>query len=230
MRTRLIGRDDALATLEASLARAGGSQPSAVVVEGEAGIGKTALLQHLVGAASGRGMRVLAGACLPGSGRDVPFLAWRGALRALDEESDLDSAGSPVSRGQVLAAVTAQLLAMARRRGTLVALEDVHWADDSTLELLDYVVRSASEERLLVAVTVRSADPAFERVRERLAELGRLPQVTVIRPRRLSPGEVARHVEALTGAPPGRGCGRAGGEPFGRGAVLLRGARRRRRW
>ncbi|MET1058499.1 MAG: ATP-binding protein [Nocardioides sp.] len=79
MRSRpLIGRDEPVALLEATLARVAADEPAAVVIEGEAGIGKTALLRHLMDAANRRGMRVLTGTSLPGSGRDVPFLAWRG--------------------------------------------------------------------------------------------------------------------------------------------------------
>ena len=115
--------------------------------------------------------------------------------------------------------MTDRLLDLARRGSTTVVLEDLHWADDSSLDLLDYLVRSAREERLLVAVTARSHDPAYETVRDRLGELARLPQVTVVHPRRLSPEDVGRQLETLTGAAPGadvvrRTAERSSGVPF----------------
>ena len=107
-----------------------------------------------------------------------------------------------MSRGQVLASVTARLLDAARRRSTTVVLEDLHWADESSLDLLDYLVRSARDEKLLVVVTVRTADPAFDLVRDRVAELTSLQQVVVVRPGRLTREQVAQQLEVLTGAAP----------------------------
>ena len=197
---QLVGRDVELATLEEAAERTARGQAFLVIVEGEAGIGKSALAQWLIARQSARGGRVLVGACSPGTGRDLPFHGWAGVVRELGAAGALilgEEAGR--SRGQVLAAVAEELLRLARGKGTTVVLEDVHWADDSTLDLLDYLVRSARDERLLVLVTVRSADPAYERVKERLRELGSLPQATVLRPRRLSHAEVGAQIGLLAG-------------------------------
>ncbi len=199
----LIGRDDELAVLDAVATRVADRVPSAVVIEGEAGIGKTSLVHALVAAQSARGRLVLVGGCSPGAGRELPFQAWTGVMQALEPNASFGITDEAVvSRGQVLASVTARLLDSARHRSTTVVLEDVHWADESSLDLLDYLVRSARDEKLLVVVTVRTADPAFDLVRERVAELTSLPQVTLIRPGRLTREQVAQHLQALTGTMP----------------------------
>ena len=217
----LIGRDDEIAVLERVAARVARHEPSVLVIEGEAGIGKTSLVRLLAADQSRRGAKVLVGACSPGAGRDLPLDLWRGVLRGLGQSADRSAVGDgwSASRGQVLASITEQLLTVARRSSTTVVLEDVHWADESSLDLLDYLVRSARDERLLIVVTVRSADPAYALVRDQLVQLSGLPQVTVVRPRRLSQQEVARQLETLTGETPDRGVveettERSAGVPF----------------
>jgi predicted ATPase len=60
----LVGRADQLSALEAALAQARAGEPSAVLIGGEAGIGKSRLASEFAGRASGAGARVLTGACL----------------------------------------------------------------------------------------------------------------------------------------------------------------------
>ena len=198
---QLIGRAAELAALEQAAETTARGRASLVIVEGEAGIGKSALAGWLVARQSARGGRVLIGACSPGTGRDLAFHGWAGVMRGLGKAGAVITGGEArSSRGQVLAAVTEELLRLAGRKGTTVVLEDVHWADASTLDLLDYLVRSARDERLLMLTTVRTADPAYERVKDRLRELGSLPHASVLRPRRLSEAEVGAQIGLLVGA------------------------------
>jgi len=80
--------------------------------------------------------------------------------------------------------------------------EDVHWADATSRELLDYLARSVRHERLALVLTARIDDPAFEESRGFLVELERLPNATGVVLPRLSPEEVGVQVRNLRGGAP----------------------------
>ncbi len=84
----------------------------------------------------------------------------------------------------------------------VLALEDVHWADRSTLDLLSFLVRNLSDERVLVVVTLRSDDADSDTFRGPwYAELVRLPQVTTLQLDRLDHDETAQHLGGLLHRP-----------------------------
>src|SRR4051812_39640813 len=83
-----IGREGDLATLDAALTDAEGARSAAVLVSGEAGVGKSRLLAEFTVGASGRGARVLTGHCLEVAEGDLPYAPIAGALRVLATELD----------------------------------------------------------------------------------------------------------------------------------------------
>ncbi|MCD9197924.1 LuxR family transcriptional regulator [Aeromicrobium wangtongii] len=134
----LVGRPEELAVLAALLERAGTGRAGTLLIAGDAGVGKTALVQRACSkAASTSSVLVLAGACLPLASLSVPFLAIRSALR--DARHDgipmppaMDSADSPANAPIVF---DTWLDDLARDRAVVLAVDDLHWADQSTLDV-----------------------------------------------------------------------------------------------
>ncbi|MGZ4352213.1 MAG: AAA family ATPase, partial [Gaiellaceae bacterium] len=140
---------DGLAAAFASVTRTG--RGSVVLVAGEAGIGKTALVQAFC-AGLGR-TRVLSGACeaLQTARPLGPLVDIAGETRG--------ELGTLVEAGASPSAVLAALLDELRRRSpTVVVLEDLHWADEATLDLLRLLARRIATVAALVVVTYRDAE------------------------------------------------------------------------
>ncbi len=207
----MVGRDVELAVLVAASVRAAAGGPVGVLVEGEAGIGKSRLVQEFTHRLDRPDAHVLAGACTPAGGRERPFFPWVAVLEALPpltgdgaerpERHPVGAAPSSESgqmtHGQMLASLSRTLLEAAGARPTVVVLEDLHWADESSLVLLDYLLRVGRDDRLLVVGTVRTHDPAYEVVRARHRELLRLPNVVGLPLDRLGREDVARLLAGL---------------------------------
>ncbi len=154
---RVVGREEDLARLDEAFAAAAAGASGAVVVEGEAGIGKTALVEEWC--ARLNGAVVLAGRC-DELGRDLPLQPVLDGLAAHLRDTDLDvGAVVDVAAGQ--AALFTNLLAVVERAGdgrpVVIVVEDVHLAGASTLEWLAFAVRRG--RRLLVVATSRGPVP-----------------------------------------------------------------------
>ena len=168
---------------------------SVVEIVGEAGIGKTTLLEHLGASATRAGALVLSGRCSEFE-RDIPYAL---LLEALDPHlaahgpppgltgPDLavlattfpalraDADGVPAERHQLHRAVRALLERLAAPRGLVLLLDDLHWADPASIALVASLVRRPSSARLLLAVAHRhrqagsALDPELRRARRRRA-------------------------------------------------------------
>ena len=214
-----IARGAELDRLEAALSRAAAGSPSVVVVAGEAGVGKTRLLSEFAARVDGQ---VLWGACLPMGERGLPFAPVVEALRALGGDPDLGdrlpsslralvsdaeppAAGAVVSRSQLFQAILGFVEDMADRSTTVVVLEDLHWVDPSTRDLLTFIVSNLRAQRLLVVVTYRSDDLRRDHpLRPVLAELARHPQVERLALSPFTTAQVGEQLEHLTGHRPAR--------------------------
>ncbi len=164
-----VGRASELHTLERALETAGNGLPQIVVISGDAGIGKSRLLDEFTPHAVARGVQVLSGTCQEDVA--VPYLPLAGALAALDPAggNPFDFAttkGAAIaeddrSRLSLYLATTRALLAAARERVTTLVVEDLHWADDATMSLLKHLLGVVVEQgvieraRLLVVLTTR---------------------------------------------------------------------------
>ncbi|WP_283252452.1 helix-turn-helix transcriptional regulator [Aeromicrobium wangtongii] len=177
----LVGRPEELAVLSALLDRAGTGRAGTLLIAGDAGVGKTALVQRACSkAASTSSVLVLAGACLPLASLSVPFLAIRSALR--DARHDgipmppaMDSADSPANAPIVF---DTWLDDLARDRAVVLAVDDLHWADQSTLDVLMYVLAGPADRRLSVIATIRGHEVGGDHPLQRwLADVRRLPRV-----------------------------------------------------
>jgi predicted ATPase len=165
-----VGRAEELGRLIAALKLAEQGNPAIVLLTGDAGIGKTRLLAEMADEARRRGARVLLGGCLEVGDVGLPYVPILAALRrfaarADDEELLVASAkGLPgldrllpelasettdatASQGglgqlQLFDAIRALLVRLSRTSPVLLVLEDLHWADRSTRDLLAFLVRT----------------------------------------------------------------------------------------
>jgi DNA-binding CsgD family transcriptional regulator/tetratricopeptide (TPR) repeat protein len=146
--SELLERSDQLSTLDALLGDAAGGHGHLVLLGGEAGAGKTALLQQFCELSRGSA-RVLWGAC---DGLLTP-----GPLAPLFEVADetggeLDELVRSGARPHEIASALADEL---RSRGTILVLEDMHWADEATLDVMRLLGRRAHSLRALIVASYR---------------------------------------------------------------------------
>ena len=244
----IIGRDDVLSALDASLAAATAGQPGIALLSGEAGIGKTRLIGALEARARETGYVVLHGEAVEFGGEQFAYAPVIAALRDLPEAwtSDALQGFPPEARAELTALFprlrldahaaneprsSAQgrlcelvLDLLGEFAGTesplLVTLEDLHWADHSSRDLLAFMARNLRAERIVLAATYRTGELAPEHpLRRLLAELVRRQTVTRLELEPLSAGDVARQLEAIADEPVNdtlarRLHARAGGNPF----------------
>lgn len=155
----LVGRERELAILRAALAAALAARGSLVLIGGEAGIGKTALAETVCSEARARGALILVGRCYD-LAETPPYGPWAAALagappaRELPPPPDLGGAAA-ASQATLLASVRASLAALATRQPLVILLDDLHWADPASLDLLRAVVRDLAGLPLLLLATYR---------------------------------------------------------------------------
>ncbi|MEU6573836.1 AAA family ATPase [Streptomyces sp. NPDC046805] len=226
-----VGRGDEWDTLNDALARAAAGGPQALLIGGEAGVGKTRLVEEFATAASRQGAVVAVGGCVEIGADGLPFAPFSTALRALrralpDEVSDAAAgqeeelarllpelgdaaltraAGRHDEEGTArLFELTARLLERAAAdRTVVVALEDLHWSDASTRHLLSYLLRTLRTGRLVILATYRSDDIHRRHpLRPLLAELDRLRTVRRVELARFNREEVGRQIAGILAAEP----------------------------
>ena len=205
----LLERQAELEMLGTAVERAGTGRGSAVLVLGEAGIGKTSLVHAFLAAAAGRA-RVLAGACEDlltpralGPLRDAARSASGGPLAAaLSPEADPDL---------VFAAVCDELAAAPSP--AILVVEDVHWADAATLDVLRYLGTRVQGLPAVLLMTYR--DDALARDHPLRGVLGALgsPAASRLRLTPLTSGAV-RAMATPTDLDPGELFELTGGNPF----------------
>jgi DNA-binding CsgD family transcriptional regulator/tetratricopeptide (TPR) repeat protein len=191
--------------LEAALGPSGRGGPSVVLVGGEAGVGKSRLASEFAARASAAGARVLAGGCVELGTDGLPFAPFIAVLRdlvrdlgvegvatllpggvardfarLLPEFGPADSdADDIVARARLFEQILALLERLADRGPVVLLIEDAHWADRSTRDLLAFLVgRQQVLDGVLIVVTYRSDElHRTHPLRPLLAELARLSWV-----------------------------------------------------
>ncbi|MFJ9341712.1 AAA family ATPase [Streptomyces sp. NPDC101733] len=217
-----VGRAGELAVLVDALTRAADQEPQALLIGGEAGVGKTRLTEEFLGEAVRRGAVVAVGGCVEIGAEGLPFApfstALRVLLRQLPEQLAAAAAGQEDELARILPELgetprgphdeesTARLFELTARmlerlaadRTVVLVLEDLHWADTSTRHLLSYLVRSLGRGRLVLVATYR-ADDIHRRhpLRPLLAELDRLRTVQRIELPRFNRAEVRRQLAGI---------------------------------
>ncbi|MFJ2782300.1 MULTISPECIES: AAA family ATPase [unclassified Kitasatospora] len=220
-----VGRGTEITALTDALRRAGSGHPQAVLIGGEAGVGKTRLLEEFLARACGTGGVVTTvGGCLEVGAEGLPYAPLATALRRLHRglgpELEAAAAGSEGHLARLLPEFgeadgepndeygrarlfehTARLFERLGTDRTLVlAVEDLHWSDRSTRELFAYLVRTLHRVRVLLIATYRTDDLHRRHpLRPFLAELERLRTVQRLELERFGPGEVAAQLAGILG-------------------------------
>ena len=159
----LVGRSRERTIIRAQLDAALTGQGGLVVLSGEAGIGKTALAEDICRAASATGALVLTGHSYDHT-NTPPYGPWSELLeqvRADPGRAGLNGVPEPritgsSSQAALVDEMRGYLMAIARERPLVILLEDVHWADDASLELLRFVGRRLASVPILLLVTYRT--------------------------------------------------------------------------
>lgn len=189
----LVGRTEELRALRHAL-REGG----VALVSGEPGVGKTRLLEELTVAAR-EDHTVLQGRCPDGEGVP-PHWPWRQVLTGLSGDSTVAAeADGPFAVGL---AVAERLRAAAGERPLLILLEDIHWADEASLRVLQVVSEELVGAAALLVATYRSEAAAQAPLADTLATMARLRALLRVPLRGLTADEVATYVRAMTGEEP----------------------------
>lgn len=226
-RSPFVGREQEVSTLleVAAEARAGWTQT--VLVGGEAGVGKTRLVAEAV-ARLPAPARVLWGCCLDGGEQPAPYVPLVDAVRRLVVDLGADRVGqaagpgvrelarlvpelgpagadSEFGRVRLMDAVARLLEALSARELVVLVLEDLHWADHATRDLLTFLTASLRDGQVLVCATYRTDELTRRHpTRAMLAELRRRPRVTDLAVARLNQSAtsqiVTHHVAAGTSA------------------------------
>ena len=193
----IVGRAVERDVITAAYARVAAGQPQLLLITGEAGIGKTRLMEDLVQQvrSAERAAQVRIGESAPLAGAALaygPFVAALGEraawLLANDESGDVFAA-----RHRLFERVLTLLGDLAVEAPLVLVLEDLHWADESSHELLAFLAVRLRDLPVLVVATLRDEELADE-ARRWLSDLERRPRVTRLRLAGLAPHEVAELV------------------------------------
>jgi DNA-binding CsgD family transcriptional regulator len=213
-----VGRAAELARMDKLLGDAETGQPVVLLVSGDAGVGKTRLISELAAHAAGRGFAILSGRCAE-LADTVPYLPLADAIRAAargpladvvasrpvlarllpDQEIARPAGDLPgVAQQQLFGAVLGMLTELASASPVLLVLEDLHWADGSTRDLITFLSRVLRGERVALVLSYRTDDMhRGHPLRPVVGELHRLPTVTTIDVGPLDSVAMAQHLTQL---------------------------------
>jgi DNA-binding CsgD family transcriptional regulator/tetratricopeptide (TPR) repeat protein len=220
-----IGRRPELTALLDALDGAAENRFCAVFVAGESGVGKSRLLAELEREAESRGARVLAGECVTLTEGELPYAPIRSALRQLERElgaadeeltrllallggtggpaPDPERAREPFDQGRMFDVLLDILTRFAEQAPVVLVVEDVHWADRSTLDLLAFLLTNARREALLLLCSYRT-DELHRRhpLRAFLAQHERPPAVRRVDLHGFTQQELEAQLHGILGAAP----------------------------
>ncbi|WP_307815599.1 helix-turn-helix transcriptional regulator [Myceligenerans indicum] len=224
----LISRQQQVDSLLRATERAASGQPGLVLVGGDAGVGKTRLISHLAQAAKQVGASPVVVHCVDLGQVGIPYLPFTDALTQLQAGAAGPEAAARVAglvterpalwrllepggggsaehdeRLQLFEGIARSLgEAGEPGRPVLLIVEDVHWADSSTRDVLRFLAVRARSENLLVVATYRSDDVDRRHpLRPLLAELSRLDHVERIDLEPFDESELREFTTALAGGP-----------------------------
>ncbi|MEO7998611.1 MAG: AAA family ATPase, partial [Gemmatimonadaceae bacterium] len=245
----LVGREGALEVTRSVLDRARDGAGGILLIAGEAGIGKSRLLRETVASARQRGFVVLRGACFEAdrnaplapvldlvreysatTSRATALHVFASAAAELvgvfpelastfTELPLLESLDPQQERRRLFHAIEETIIKLGRTQPVLIAIEDVHWGDEASLELFLHLARRISEQPVAMVLSFRS-DEVGAPLERLLAELDRTRIATELNLSRFSSDEIETMLAAIfDGGTPGGGFaetmhGLTEGNPF----------------
>lgn len=218
-----VGRAEQLDRFGAALARARDGAPSAILLSGDAGVGKTRLITRMAEVARETGARVIVSHCVDLGDVGLPYLPFTEALtqlRGVGDAVDAAIATRPAlgrllesgfvemappaeqaARGQLFDGIASAIGAGGTAdRPLLLIIEDLHWADASSRDVLRFLIARLRAEHLLVVATYRTDDLHRRHpLRPVLSELLRHPLVDHVELVPFNQAELAQFGAAVTG-------------------------------
>ncbi|MGH3287091.1 MAG: ATP-binding protein [Streptosporangiaceae bacterium] len=227
----LVGRDEQMAALDAAFGSVRQGGPSAVLLGGEAGVGKSRLVSEFGQAATAAGARVLTGGCLELGTDGLPFAPFTAVLRDLVHELGPDAVAAMVpgrttrglarllpelgepdtsadffrdpgeARARLFEEVLSALDHLTRHSPVVLVIEDAHWADRSSRDLLTFLIgNQRAISGLLIIVTFRSDElHRTHPLRPMLATLDRIAWVERVELPRLTSHDTAELAAGILG-------------------------------
>ncbi len=230
----LVGREGDLQRVQAHL---GGESRALLLIVGDAGIGKSRLLEEALTEARTTGATVLSGACIPLAGRSLPYGPIIDAVRvgtspdaapsplrrelhsllSSTEDAGLDGDGA-LAKARILEGVLDRLERAATDEPVVLAIDDLHWSDGATRDLLAFVVPSLWSGRVRLVGTLR-ADEDYTALKPMMVELDRSGLLDRLDLAPLDDDAVGQVVAGILGGSPDGNLleavrGRSGGNPF----------------
>ncbi|TCC59749.1 helix-turn-helix transcriptional regulator [Kribbella pittospori] len=244
--TPLVGRSTEMAALLSAVDDARTRRAGAVLLSGDAGVGKTRLLDEVATGAHERGFGVLVGHCTDFGDAGLPYLPFTEIFgRLAGERPELVESvltnfpaigrllpthrligAQPVpqegqlDRAALFDAVLGAFTALSTSEPLLVIIEDAHWADDSTRDLIGFLITRLTSQRLALVVSYRSDDLHRRHpLRRPIAEWSRNPRVRRVNVAPLDADESRTLLDSLVSKPLSeaevrRILDRAGGNAF----------------
>lgn len=223
-----VGRDAELAAARAVLDQARNGESGLLLVAGEAGVGKTRFVEQVAADARERGLRVLSGRCVQLGPEGLPFAPVAEALRELIRDTGGDrldellgpardlvarlvsASGpdpgerSPLAGSQLLELVLGLVERLSEDRPLLMVMEDMQWADRSTLELAAFLAQNLRGVPAAIVVTYRSDEIGRRHpLRALLTDWERSRAVVRVALSRFDVDEVRAQLAGILGAEPG---------------------------
>ncbi|MGD3105891.1 helix-turn-helix transcriptional regulator [Streptomyces sp. YGL11-2] len=224
-----VGRAAELTALRDALAQVTASgAPQALLIGGEAGVGKTRLIEEFGETARAQGALVALGGCIEIGSEGLPFAPFSSILHTLNahlpaelaaavagQEGELarilpelgetagDSHDEETGRARLFELTARLLERLAAHRTLVIVIEDLHWADRSTRELLAYLLRALHDADVLLVATYRSDDIHRRHpLRPFLAEIDRMRTVRRVELARFTRDEVRSQIAGIQGSEP----------------------------
>jgi DNA-binding CsgD family transcriptional regulator/tetratricopeptide (TPR) repeat protein len=215
----MAGRVEERLLLERTLEAAATGVPGAVLVHGEAGVGKTRLVSQVCADARARGFTTIWGSCVRVGSIEAPYHplvkgleAWAHDAGEADRAAVLGPFGSveellgtPERKEATglagrLVAIERLVETIAQRVPTILVLDDLQWADLASRDVLAYLVAGFHRQRLAIVCTYRDEGLRHEEVFHGwLADVSRLPAVADLGLQRLTAAETEEQVNLLRG-------------------------------
>lgn len=224
-----VGRAAELAALGDALARITASgEPQALLIGGEAGVGKTRLIEEFSEAARAGGALVALGGCIEIGSEGLPYAPFSAILHTLNwhlpnelaaavagQEGELarilpelgetpgEAHDEEIGRARLFELTARLLERLASHRTLVIVIEDLHWADRSTRELLAYLLRALHDASVLLVATYRSDDIHRRHpLRPFLAEIDRMRTIRRVELARFNRAEVRSQIAGINGSDP----------------------------
>ncbi|HEY3926482.1 MAG TPA: AAA family ATPase [Acidothermaceae bacterium] len=220
---QFVGRTEQLALLGAAFEQVSNGRTTTVLIGGDAGVGKTRLVEEFSSIARDSDARVATGVCVPTDSGGLPYAPIVGIVR--DVLSQLTSPNAevvgPVTRGlgidasgkvlpvdefaktRLFESILTFVTRTAIETPVVLVFEDMHWADSASAELLGYLVRNLTDAKALIVVTYRAEEVLRDHpLHGWLTELSRHPRTTQLRLGGLDRDETAALIGAILGQQP----------------------------